>query len=74
MSGGDRGSSSARARELAALLEGAVPAAIVLWDERFSTAAAERVLIEGNVRRADRRKVVDKIAAAFILQGWLDGR
>jgi putative Holliday junction resolvase len=73
MSGGDRGASSARARDLAALLEGAVPGEIVLWDERFSTAAAERVLIEGNVRRADRRKVVDKIAAALILQGWLDG-
>ncbi|MCK9459284.1 MAG: Holliday junction resolvase RuvX [Proteobacteria bacterium] len=74
MSGGDRGSSGVRARELAARLGEAVSAEIVLWDERFTTAQAERVLIEGNVRRADRRKVVDKIAAALILQGYLDAR
>jgi putative Holliday junction resolvase len=74
LSGGDRGSSSARARELAGLLAAAVPAEIVLWDERFTTAEAERVLVQGNVRRAARRAVVDKIAAALILQGWLDAR
>jgi putative Holliday junction resolvase len=74
MSGGDRGSGSARARELAGLLAGAVAAEIVLWDERFTTAQAERVLIQGNVRRAERRQVVDKIAAALILQGYLDAR
>jgi len=74
MSGGDRGSSGVRARELADLLRDAVDAEIVLRDERFTTAAAERVLIQGNVRRADRREVVDKIAAALILQGWLDAR
>jgi putative holliday junction resolvase len=44
------------------------------WDERFSTAAAERVLLEGNVSRKRRKQVVDKQAAAYILQGWLDGR
>jgi len=74
MSGGDRGSSGVRARALAARLGEAVSAEIVLWDERFTTAQAERVLIQGNVRRADRRAVVDKIAAALILQGWLDAR
>jgi putative Holliday junction resolvase len=44
------------------------------WDERFSTAAVERILIDANVSRARRKQVVDKQAAAFILQGWLDAR
>jgi len=43
-----------------------------LWDERFSTSAAERVLIDADVSRRRRKQVVDKMAAAFILQGWLD--
>jgi putative Holliday junction resolvase len=42
------------------------------WDERLTTVAAERALIEGNVRRGQRRKVIDQVAAALILQGWLD--
>lgn len=42
------------------------------WDERFSTAAVERVLIDADLSRAKRKKVVDKQAAAYILQGWLD--
>lgn len=44
------------------------------WDERLSTAAAERALIEGGVRRQARKGVVDKVAATLILQGWLDAR
>jgi putative holliday junction resolvase len=44
------------------------------WDERFSTAAAERALIELDVSRARRRAVIDAHAAAHILQGWLDAR
>ena len=42
------------------------------WDERFSTTAVERVLIEGDVSRKKRKQVIDKQAAAYILQGWLD--
>jgi putative Holliday junction resolvase len=42
------------------------------WDERFSTVAAERVLLEADLSRARRKQVVDKVAAAYILQGWLD--
>jgi putative Holliday junction resolvase len=42
------------------------------WDERLSTVAAERVLIQADVSRAGRRKHVDKLAAAVILQGYLD--
>jgi len=44
------------------------------FDERLSTAAAERVLLEADVSRARRRKVIDKMAAAVILQGYLDAR
>lgn len=45
---------------------------VVLWDERLSTVAAQKMLLEGDVSRAKRKKVVDKIAAVFILQGYLD--
>lgn len=45
---------------------------IVLWDERLSTAAAERALLEADVSRKKRSKVIDKMAAVFILQGYLD--
>jgi putative Holliday junction resolvase len=44
------------------------------WDERFSTAAAERTLIEADVSRAKRKQTIDSVAAQFILQGWLDAR
>lgn len=44
------------------------------WDERLSTVAVERVLIEGDVSRGKRKGVVDKLAAAYILQGWLERR
>ena len=45
---------------------------IVFWDERLSTAAVERMLIEADASRATRDKVVDKLAAAWILQAALD--
>lgn len=45
---------------------------VVMWDERLTTVEAERTLIEAKVRREDRKKYVDKIAAVFILQGYLD--
>ena len=47
---------------------------IVLWDERMTTAIAERTLLEGDVRRRDRKQVIDKVAAAVMLQGWLDAQ
>ena len=57
-------------------LRAALPAAVAMhrWDERFSTVAVERVLIEADVSRRRRKQVVDQQAAAYILQGWLDGR
>ena len=45
---------------------------IVLHDERLTTVTAERALIEGGVRRDARRQVIDKVAAAVMLQSWLE--
>ena len=45
---------------------------VVMWDERLTTVEAERTLIENKVRREDRKKYIDQIAAVFILQGYLD--
>lgn len=45
-----------------------------LWDERLSTVMAERTLIEADISRKKRKKVIDKMAAAVILQGYLDSR
>ena len=42
------------------------------WDERLSTVAAEKVLLQADVSRSKRKKVIDKMAAAVILQGYLD--
>nr|WP_129597687.1 Holliday junction resolvase RuvX [Anaerophilus nitritogenes] len=47
---------------------------IILWDERLTTVAAERTLIEGDVRRENRKKVIDMVAATYILQGYLDAQ
>jgi putative holliday junction resolvase len=44
------------------------------WDERMSSMAAERALLEADLSRAKRRKVIDKVAAVLILQGYLDRR
>ena len=45
---------------------------VALWDERLSTAAVERTLIEADLSRRRRAQLVDKLAAAYILQGALD--
>ena len=47
---------------------------VTLWDERLTTAAANKALMEAGVRREHRKEHVDKIAAVFILQGYLDYR
>jgi putative Holliday junction resolvase len=61
--------------EIAALAELAEPHSIrvVAHDERLTTVSAERSLAEAGVKRDDRRNVVDKVAAAIMLQSWLDG-
>lgn len=61
-------STRAFARNLSALTE--VP--IAFWDERLSTAAAERAMLEADMSRARRAALVDRLAASYILQGALD--
>lgn len=58
----------------ATLAERKLSVKIEQWDERFSTAAAERTLLEADVSRAKRKRTVDAVAAQFILQGWLDAQ
>ncbi len=45
---------------------------IIMWDERLTSKAAERTLIESDVRREKRKQVIDQLAAVYILQGYLD--
>jgi putative Holliday junction resolvase len=47
---------------------------VTTWDERLSTVSAERALLEGDVSRAKRKKTIDRVAAALILQGYLDSK
>lgn len=47
---------------------------VVLWDERLTTVAAERVLLEADLSRKKRKKVIDKMAAVMILQGYLNSQ
>lgn len=47
---------------------------VMLWDERLSTVAAERVLIDADVSRKKRKQVIDQMAAVMILQGYLDSK
>ncbi|MDY5061446.1 Holliday junction resolvase RuvX [Staphylococcus simulans] len=67
---GFRGEASLKYKE--ALLEALPDIKVVMWDERLSTMAAERSLLEADVSRKKRSKVIDKMAAVFILQGYLD--
>jgi putative holliday junction resolvase len=59
---------------LAGLSGAKMPPTVHTWDERFSTAAAERTLLEADMSRARRKRKIDAMAAQFILQGWLDAR
>ncbi len=54
------------------MLEKRTGLVVELWDERLTTVSADRVLIQTGVRRENRKKYVDSIAAVFILQGYLD--
>jgi len=47
---------------------------VVMWDERLTSVAAERSMIEADLSRAKRKKIIDKLAAVYILQGYLDSR
>ncbi|NOK10556.1 Holliday junction resolvase RuvX [Corallococcus exercitus] len=69
---GSEGPRAEATRKFAEVLESALGLPVELWDERLSTVAAQRTLLEADVRREKRREVIDQLAAQFILQGWLD--
>ena len=59
--------------EFKEMLERRTDLPVILWDERLTTVEADRTMIEGGIRRENRKQYVDKLAAVFILQGYLDG-
>ncbi|WP_436641301.1 Holliday junction resolvase RuvX [Microbaculum sp. FT89] len=69
---GTAGPKAQAARAFARNLTGVVELPILLWDERLSTVAVTRVMIEADTSRKKRAEIVDKVAAAYILQGALD--
>jgi len=71
---GSFGPEAEKVRAFGRKLEGELRLPVEYWDERFSTAAAERILLEGDVSRARRKQVIDKLAAVVILQAYLDGQ
>ena len=68
---GDRAEKSLAFKEM---LEKRTGLDVVMWDERLTTVEANRTLMEGKVRREDRSKYEDMLAAVYILQGYLDSR
>lgn len=68
---GDQGK---KAMDYASMLGEKLGLPVKLWDERLSTVAAGRVLLEADMSRSKRKKNIDKVAAAVILQGYLDSR
>lgn len=68
----DIGERAVKTMEFRDMLERRTGLEVILWDERLTTAEAERTLIESGVRRENRKQYVDQIAAVFILQGYMD--
>ena len=68
---GIRGEVSLKFKEM---VEQEVDIPVILWDERLSTVAAERLLISQDVKRKKRKQVIDQMAAVQILQGYLDSK
>ncbi|MCI9440615.1 MAG: Holliday junction resolvase RuvX [Ruminococcus sp.] len=68
----DIGERARKSLEFQEMLKRRTGLEVIMWDERLTTAAAEQTLIESGVRRENRKKYIDKIAAVFILQGYLD--
>ncbi|MEO1154019.1 MAG: Holliday junction resolvase RuvX [Pseudomonadota bacterium] len=69
---GSEGPRCQTTRAFARNLERLTPLPITFWDERLSTVAAERALLEADTSRARRKEVIDHVAAGYILQGVLD--
>lgn len=70
---GSHGPAAQKVQEFVATLRGHVGVPIRTWDERLTSAQANRLLIQGNVRRDKRKEKVDQMAAAILLQSYLDG-
>ena len=68
------GERAAKSLEFKEMLERMTGLPVVMWDERLTTVEANRAMIEGKVRREERGRYVDAIAAVLILQGYLDRR
>ena len=68
----DIGDRAQLSREFGENLQRRTGLTVILWDERLTTMEAERTLIEGNVRRENRKEHIDQLAAVLILQGYLD--
>ncbi|AET66653.1 RNAse H-fold protein YqgF [Desulfosporosinus orientis DSM 765] len=71
---GTKGPRCEATEEFAEILRAEFGLEVILWDERLSTVAAQRSLIEADMSRAKRKNVIDKMAAVFILQGYLDSK
>ena len=69
---GSIGFAGEKIMEFTELLKDSVECKIELWDERLTTVAAHRAMLEADLSRGKRKKIVDKIAATYILQGYLD--
>jgi len=69
---GSYGPAALKVQEFAAVLRDAIVTPIKTWDERLTSAQANRFLIQADVRRSDRKQKVDKTAAAILLQSYLD--
>ena len=72
--GGGEGEAAAMARSFAESFRQHTGCSVELWDERFTTQQAERTLLEQGLSRAARRERVDGVAAALLLQSWLDSK
>ena len=70
---GSYGPAAEKVQTFVGVLRSAITVPIKTWDERLTSAQANRVLIQGGVRRDKRKEKVDKMAAAILLQSYLDG-
>jgi putative Holliday junction resolvase len=70
---GSYGPAAQKVEAFVAVLRNAITVPIKTWDERLTSLQANRILIQGKVRRGQRKEKVDKMAAAILLQNYLDG-
>jgi putative Holliday junction resolvase len=71
---GSRGEKAREAEAFAESLKTATDIPVILWDERLTSRQAQRVLLEGGVSRTQRKRTTDKVAAAVLLQSYLDSK